>query len=184
MPFLKQQGRMEEKFNGVSFDEAVPGAGITLLELLVTAVICSIFIGLFSTQYPVLQRTSYRFLEQSNFEEQYLIFMVKLEENYQMNALTEAQDLILLEQMTFKIDHDWDGDYDQVGDRLAYRWNPQEQRLEQRKGNGAFNGILNGVASFSWAATSSSPLCYRIDLKSIYNSRLRSSVLCRTVPLF
>ncbi|PCI24679.1 MAG: hypothetical protein COB67_11410 [SAR324 cluster bacterium] len=175
---------MEKKYNGEYSAKATVSPGLSLLELLITTLICSILMGIFSTQYPALQRMSYRFLEQSNFEEKYLIFLIKLEEQFQMTELNNAQDLALLQQMTFRIDYAWDGQYTQASDRIAYQWNAQQQRIEQRKGNGAFNGIIGGIRSFSWTPASATPFCYRLDLKSLYSERLRSNLFCRQALTF
>ena len=151
-----------------------PKSGVSLIEVIISLLICSILFAVFSSHYPQIQRMTRQLIGQAAFEEKYLIFLIKFEEQFQQaEIVSEDQGKIKL-----NIDYNEDGTHDQSNERITYNWSSTKQRIEQSTGNGAPNGILDGISSFSWTRQDS-PLCYQFIIQSIYHNYPQKVKFCR-----
>ena len=80
------------------------------MELMITLVITGIIIGLISSNLNGLKKLASRFNEQAVFREQYLIFLLKFEEDYQAGDLQFEKGITLLDSLNFQSDLNMDGD--------------------------------------------------------------------------
>ena len=151
---------------------------MSLIEVLITLVISSIILGSISIGLPAIKSSIERMIAKSTFKEQYLIFLIKFEEHFQLTAVENKPSGIYLDNLKFLIDLNWNGSYE-PSDRITYRWNKSRSRLEMAKGNGRPNSILEGVSMFSWVRTGISPLCYQMSLKNLYDKHSREIEFCK-----
>jgi len=150
------------------------------MEVLITITIGGILIGVISFQLPSLKRLSDRFLAVSMFEEPYLIFLLRFEEEFRQAEKVETADLSNLAEMIFKKDLNLDGDYLDSGEQIAYRWNVPKLRMDRKSGKGYFQAILDGVTYFQWIKVRDVPLCYRMELENIYSKNRKQVDFCLT----
>ena len=138
-----------------------------------------ILIGVFSTSFPSLNRTANTFLEQTVFQEQYLIFLLKFEEDYQQADMFSPSDLENLEYLIFNQDLNLDGDYLDSGERISYRWNSGEKRIDRKSGDGGFQAFLDGITNFSWTQIGADPVCYQQKIKDVFGVKEKVISFCR-----
>lgn len=150
-----------------------------MIEVLVTIVISSILLGIISSNFPALKRTANRFLQQSIFEQQYLIFLLRLEDEYRQVEITNESDFSFINQFSFRSDLNLDGDYLDSGERISYRWNESLQRIDRKSGKGYFQAHLDGVTYLAWTKSSTNPLCHKLEISNIFSTQKRSIIYCR-----
>jgi prepilin-type N-terminal cleavage/methylation domain-containing protein len=153
-------------------------SGFSLAEIMVTIVIAAVLMGIVSTNFPVLKRAANKFLNQVVYQEQYLIFLLKLEDEYQQSALYEPDDTTQIGKMTFVQDENLDGDFEDSGERIVYRWNKKKQRIDRKSGNGYYQALLEGVTGFSWEEISQSPTCHQLGVQDVFSVEPRKVVFC------
>ncbi len=153
--------------------------GFSLIEILVTILISSLLIGIFSASFPSLKRTANTFLEQTIFQEQYLVFLLKFEEEYQKAEICSQSDLDNLDLLVFQQDLNLDGDYSDSGERISYRWNSSEKRIDRKSGNGSFQALLDGVSNFSWNRIGGDPICHHQKITAVFNAKEKVILFCR-----
>ncbi len=159
--------------------DSIAKKGISLVEVMVTIVVCSIFVGIISSNYSGLKKISNRFLAQTIFEEQYLIFLLKFEEDYQQAELVTQTDIDNLDNLIFNQDLNMDGDLHDSAEQIAYRWNKKESRIDHKSGNAYFQSFLDGITGFTWIRTGSPPICHDLKIKTVFSSREREVRFCR-----
>lgn len=147
-----------------------------MIEVLVTLVVTSIVIGIISSSFPGLNRLADTFLRMTVFEEQNMIFLLKFEEEFQLAEIREESDI---DQMIFHQDANLDGDFEDSGERIAYRWNSKKYRMDRKSGNGNFQALVDGVAYFDWSRISDDPLCYRMQWQSTFSEIRQTTSFCR-----
>lgn len=153
--------------------------GFSLLEVMVTVVIVGLVIGLVGANFTGLRRITTRYNENVAFGEQYLIFLLKFEEDFYQAEIMANQDLGMLDNLMFQSDTNQDGDFDDPGERISYRWNSKEKRIDRKSGEGSFQAFLDGVNRFNWDRISTSPVCYHMELVGIFNDRAKAIDYCR-----
>jgi prepilin-type N-terminal cleavage/methylation domain-containing protein len=152
--------------------------GFSLAEIMVTIVIGAVLMGIVSTNFPILKRAANKFLNQAVYQEQYLIFLLKLEDEYQQAALYSPENVAQIGQLLFTQDENLDGDLNDSGERIAYRWNKKKQRLDRKSGNGNYQALLEGVTAFSWEEISQSPTCHQLQVQDVFSEKPRTVVYC------
>lgn len=152
----------------------------SLMEVLVTITISSLLIGIISIQLPAMKRLSDQFLSVSMFEEPYLIFLLRFEQEFRQAEKIYPSDLTHLATMTFRKDLNLDGDYLDSGEKIAYRWNEQKQRIDRKSGKGYYQAILDGVTYFQWTKIHEAPICYQMELESVYSTIRKQVNFCLT----
>ncbi|MBT4090641.1 MAG: prepilin-type N-terminal cleavage/methylation domain-containing protein [Deltaproteobacteria bacterium] len=152
--------------------------GFSLVEILVTIVIGAVLMGIVSTSFPLLKRAADKFLNQAVFQEQYLIFLLKLEDEYHQAAIYSPDNAAQIDQLIFEQDGNLDGDLSDSGERITYRWNSKKQRIDRKSGNGNFQALLEGVIDFSWETISQSPVCHQLKVQDIFSTKPRTVVYC------
>ncbi len=170
---------MVKSLNGDHIKKSLDSKGFSLIEILVTILIGGILFGVLSTSFPSLNRTANTFLEQTVFQEQYLIFLLKFEEEFQQAENVSQSDLDNMDQLIFNQDLNLDGDYLDSGERISYRWNSSEERIDRKSGNGNFQAFLDGITDFSWSRIGDDPFCYQQKIKDIFNVKEKVIVFCR-----
>ncbi len=153
--------------------------GFSLIELMVTLVICSLTIGFISLNFNNLNRLVTRFTESVIFKEQYLIFLLQFEDDYQQAEILTEADPDGMDNMEFRIDHNNDGDYDDSSERIAYRWDSSNNRIDKKSGKGSFQALLEGVSDFNWTKTGSHPLCHQLDITDGFSGVKKTTHYCR-----
>ncbi len=152
--------------------------GFSLAEIMVTIVIAAVLMGVVSTNFPVLKRAANKFLNQAVYQEQYLIFLLKLEDEYQQSVLYNPDNVAQISQLIFMQDENLDGDLEDSGERIAYRWNIKKQRIDRKSGNGNYQALLEGVTAFSWQEISQSPTCHQLGVQDVFSTEPRTTVYC------
>ena len=153
-------------------------SGFSLAEIMVTIVITAVLMGVVSTNFPVLKRAANKFLNQAVYQEQYLIFLLKLEDEYQQAALYGPDNVAQIGQLTFTQDENLDGDLEDSGERISYRWNKKKQRIDRKSGNGNYQALLEGVTAFSWEEISQSPICHKLGVQDVFSTEPKTTVYC------
>ncbi|MCP4297666.1 MAG: prepilin-type N-terminal cleavage/methylation domain-containing protein [Proteobacteria bacterium] len=153
--------------------------GLSLIEVLITLVITSIVLAALSIGFPSMKAITLKMIEKSDYDEQFLIFLIKLEENFQLAEIENMNSGTYLDEMSFKIDHNRDGSYEQSSDRIAYRWNGSKKRVEMKRGNSYYNSILEGVTQFSWLRKGNFPLCYQMSVENLFSKTPRTVRFCK-----
>jgi len=153
--------------------------GFSLIELMVTLVICCLTIGFISLNFNNLNRLVTCFTEYVIFKEQYLIFLLQFEDDYQQADLLTETDLDSMDNMEFRDDRNNDGDYDDSSERIAYRWDSPNNKIDRKSGEGSFQALLDGVSGLKWTQTSSNPLCHQLKLSNIFSEENRIICYCR-----
>jgi prepilin-type N-terminal cleavage/methylation domain-containing protein len=179
---FRQPVPWEDHFSGGYTGLPMNSRGFSLIEVMIAIAIVGLVMGLVGTNFAGLQRIATRYNEQVVFNEQYLIFLLKFEEDYQQAEIKTNIDIGLLDDLTFQIDYNQDGNFDDPGERIAYRWNSSNKRIDRKSGNGSFQAFLDGIARFDWNRTSLSPICYRLKVVSTFNDAEKSIDYCRAVP--
>lgn len=162
----------------MSFIKIPESRGFSLTEVMVTLVIAAILLGIVSASFPQLKRVSDRFLNQAFFEEQYLIFLLRFEDEYRQAASMNPDAAAEIGQLTFELDENMDGDLEDAGERIAYRWNKKKQRIDRKSGSGYFQALLEGVTAFSWREVSPNPVCHEMAIQSGFSVRPRVVRYC------
>jgi prepilin-type N-terminal cleavage/methylation domain-containing protein len=152
--------------------------GVSLVEVMVTIVIGAILMGVVSNSFPQLKRAADRFLNQALFEEQYLIFLLRFEDEYQQAASYDPEAVEQIGQMMFKQDENLDGDLNDSGERIGYRWNEKEQRIDRKSGSGNYQALLDGVTGFSWTQIKDTPVCHELQLQTAFTNQTRRARYC------
>ena len=170
---------MEKNSNGGSIKNRLKQTGYSLIELMVTLVICSILMAILSQNFGGLQRGVQRFIENTTYREQYLIFLLKFEEDYHRSDAFNDGDFSSFDQLGFTFDLNGDGDHLDSGENVAYRWNEKKKRIDRKSGKGSYQAFLDGVESLIWTRTSNFPLCYRLTISSVFSQTASVLDLCR-----
>jgi prepilin-type N-terminal cleavage/methylation domain-containing protein len=165
--------------NGICTVAEHPKPGLSLIEVLVTIAIGAIVIGVVSSSFPGLNRLAGRFLSQTTFEAEYLIFLLKLEDEYRQATLQTEGDRQQLDQMVFRRNLNPTQSEGESGDRIAYRWNVKERRIDRKSGDGYFQALLDGVSAFTWRRTTTNPLCHRLEVRDVFTPPARAVLFCR-----
>lgn len=169
-----------KKTNGLNNQGGV--RGFSLNEVLVTLALTSIVLGIFASNLPQLQRVSNQFLEQTAFEENYLLFLILFERDYYAAESSHEQEKNL-KNLIFQQDQNLNGNYLDQGEQVFYRWNSKEKRIDRKTtAKGYFQALLEGVEKFSWEKVKTSPLCYQLRLKSKFSSKAREILYCKPLP--
>ncbi len=168
-----------EKHTSGEFIDSTINSGFSLVEVLVTLVVICSFMGVVSTSVPGVEKTIGGFLQQLTLEEEYLIFLVLFEKDYNFAEVSTTSDLIGLDSMKFQRDHNNDGDFLDSGEAIQYRWNSEKQRIDRKSGNGYFQAFLEGIDAFSWEKTGSQPVCYEMKLLPIISQKSKTVTFCR-----
>jgi len=156
--------------------------GVSLVEVMVTIVIGAVLMGVVSNSFPQLKRAADRFLNQALFEEQYLIFLLRFEDEYQQAAAYDPEAVEQIGQLMFRQDENLDGDLNDSGEQIGYRWNEKEKRIDRKSGSGNFQALLDGVIGFSWEEISQSPTCHQLGVQDVFSEKPRTIVYCMDRP--
>ena len=165
--------------NGGSIKKRVNKQGYSLIELMVTLVISSVLLAVVSQNFNGLNRVVQRFIENTVYREQYLIFLLKFEEDYHQSDYFVKDDLLKFDQLEFTFDLNGDGDRLDSGEKVAYRWNEDKNRIDRKSGNGSYQAFLDGVIAFTWTRTSTVPICYRMTTNSAFSQMISELNFCR-----
>jgi len=168
---------METNVNGVYTGKL--SRGFSLIEVMVTLTVASIFAALLFTYFPSLQRTGSRFLEQTAFEEDLLIFLNLFNRDFLLTELPSNNRAGFLGQMKFRQDLNDDGDYLDPSESIQYRWNPDKKRIDRKSGSGNYQSLVEGVASFSWSSLDPMNNCYQMKFTSVTVPAFRTVTFCR-----
>ncbi|MFH2130105.1 MAG: prepilin-type N-terminal cleavage/methylation domain-containing protein [bacterium] len=152
--------------------------GFSLVEMLVTILVGAVLMGIVSTNVPRLKKMADKFLNQALYEEQYLVFLLKLEDEYQQSAISNPESVERIGQLIFEQDENLDGDLNDSGERIAYRWNEKEQRIDRKSGSGNYQALLEGITAFSWAQTGDAPVCHQLEIRNVFSPKPRTVVYC------
>lgn len=152
--------------------------GFSLTEVMVTIVIGAILMGIVSTNFPQMKRVADKFLGQVFFEEQYLIFLLKMEDEYHQANSYDPENVGQIGNLVFQQDDNLDGDLNDPGERIVYRWNPKKQRIDRKSGSGYYQALLEGVTAFSWKDTGSDPPCHELQLQTTFSTKPRKILYC------
>lgn len=146
---------------------------------MVTLVICSVLLMVVSQNFTRINRVIQSFINHTTYRDQYLIFLLKFEEDYHRTDYFSEEDLLKFDQLKFSFDLNLDGDQLDSGENIEYRWNAEENRIDRKSGKGSFQAYLENVSSFGWSRISRIPLCYRMTTKSHFSHLLSESLFCR-----
>lgn len=147
---------------------------------MVTVLICSIVFAVVSQNFSGINRVLKQFLDRTVFKEQIYVFLSKFDEEYHQAEAFDADGLTRLESMRFEMDLNGDGDRDDSGETIQYRWNPQKRRIDRKSGNGSFQSMVEGVASFTWLSDSDREGCHQMALKGVFRSENQVFLFCRS----
>lgn len=147
-----------------------------------TIVIGAVLMGVVSTNFPQLKRAADTFLGQAFFEEQYLIFLLKFEDEYHQAITYEPDGVERIGKLVFEYDENMDGDLNDSGEKIAYRWNSKKQRIDRKSGKGYFQALLEGVTAFSWKQVGVTPVCHELQVQSIFSTKFRKTLYCLDLP--
>ncbi len=178
-PRFPQPPTAEKSLSGTVTETCHRQTGFSLIEILVAIIISSILIGIIGSNFPSLRRIANTFLEQTLFEEQYLIFLLKLEDEYQQAEILDESDQDYLDQLVFRQDNNLDGDYLDSGELISYRWNKAKQRIDRKSGKAYFQALLDGISYFSWNRTSSNPNCHQLKIKDVFHDKEKMIDFCK-----
>lgn len=153
--------------------------GFSILELMITLVIASVVIGLISTNISGLQKLASAFNEQAIFREQYLIFLLKFEEDYQSAEIHKGVNTSDPDELLFLLDLNEDNDFGDPGEKVSYRWNESKNRIDRKSGNGTYQAFLDGTDSFSWTPISTKPNCHLMKISSVFSESGYEINFCR-----
>lgn len=153
--------------------------GFSILELMITLIITGVVIGLISTNINSLRKLAWAFNEQAIFREQYLIFLLKFEEDYQTAEVKNGLNTTNLDDLIFSFDLNGDEDFEDPGERVSYRWNKSRSRIDRKSGNGSYQAFLDGIDSLSWNRISIVPVCHRMKVNSMFNESGYEIKFCR-----
>lgn len=153
-------------------------SGFSLAEIMVTVVISAVLMGIVSTNFPMLKRAADKFLNQTVFEEQYLIFLLKFEDEYHQASIYDPEGAARIDQLIFEQDENLDGDLNDSGERIRYRWNKKEQRIDRKSGDGYYQALLEGITAFSWKRIGQSPVCHQLEVRIIFSTEPKKIVYC------
>jgi hypothetical protein len=146
---------------------------------MVTITIGAILIGIVSSGFPSLNRMAGRLMSQTGFETEYLIFLLKLEDEYRQAVLLVENDRQNMDQMVFRQSRNPAESASQNDVRIAYRWNAGERRIDRKSGDGYFQALLDGVNALSWQRTTTQPLCHRLTVQDVFYPSARVVLFCR-----
>jgi len=152
--------------------------GFSIIEVMVTIFIGAILTGIVSSNLPQLKRVADRFLDQAFFEEQYLIFLLKLEDEYHQAAVYGPGEIGKIDQLLLEQDQNLDGDLNDSGEKIAYRWNDSEKRIDRKSGSGYFQSMLEGVTGFSWSRVRENPVCHELLIQNAFSQTQRKTRYC------
>lgn len=170
-----------KRSNGGSINRKRNEGGFSLIEVMVTLLICSILLAIVSQNFSGIQRSVRNFTHLANYREQYIVFLLKFEEDFYRSELLGQSNISSFEQLQFAFDLNEDGDWSDSGERIAYRWNLKEQRIDRKSGDGYFQALLDGVSGFSWERTGTSPLCFKMTVQNSYSQTDSKTFYCRTI---
>jgi|APSaa5957512622_1039677.scaffolds.fasta_scaffold37339_3 prepilin-type N-terminal cleavage/methylation domain-containing protein len=152
---------------------------LSLIEVMVALVLSSLLIGVISINFPMLKKTSDRFIQQTLFLKQYYIFLFILEDDYQRAELINLDDLSKLDRLNFRVDANLDGDYLDSSENITYRWNKSARRIDRKSGKSKYQSLLEGIEKFTWERTNSQPVCHRLYISDAYSKRAKLTRFCR-----
>ncbi len=158
--------------------------GFSVVELMITIVITGIVVGLVSSNLTGLQKIATRFNEQAAFREQYLIFLLKFEEDYQQAEIKSNMEVASLDDLLFQTDLNLDGDNFDAGEKIAYRWNKKYKRIDRKSGNGSFQAFVESVDQFNWQRISNQPICHQLILSSVFTKAEYKVDHCRVTSVY
>ena len=155
--------------------------GFSLIEVMVTLVVVSILVGIISTQFTVFNKLINRYSDHSLFRENYLVFLAILSKDFFESELCEQLEEGIIQ---FKLDLNFDSDYNDAAESIAYRWNKGRNRLERKSGKGNFQAILKGLEQLKWDFTNiNQTTCIKFQTKSLFSSKTDVIDFCRPVFL-
>ena len=153
--------------------------GISLIEIVVALLVGSIILGTISSNLPSIRRSTNSFLKQVNFQENLRIFLLLFEDNFRSAEILDNKDKLALNELIFRQDHNFDGDFNDKTEKIVYRWNSTKSRIDRKSGNGGFQSILEGVSSMSWNKTSDTPLCFELIISENFQKSPHQYLYCR-----
>jgi prepilin-type N-terminal cleavage/methylation domain-containing protein len=156
--------------------------GFSLIEVMISILIVGILAGIAGSNFGNIRRTINGFIESTAFREQMLIFLLKLDEEYQQAEITNPSGIELLDQLTFAFDYNFDGDTADSGEMIRYRWNSDKSRIERKSGKGSYQSLLEGVTNFTWRRRGTDPPCHQMRLQTVYNPIENTIEFCRAAP--
>ena len=104
---------------------------------------------------------------------------MKFEEEYQVAEGESDSERENLRRLVFQQDLNLDGDTQDSGENIAYRWNEKERRIDRKSGKGYFQALLDGVIFFSWRATSTDLACHEMKIQDAFSLETREIIFCR-----
>ncbi len=156
--------------------------GFSLIELMVAILLSSVVIGLVSLNYKNLSKLIDRLSEEVVFREQYLVFLLLLEDDFQQAENFTTTDQEELKNLVFKIDLNKDNDFNDSGENIGYRWDETNIEIDRRSGKGSYQTVLDDVDDFAWKQVSTSPICYKLTIADTFNTLPRTTLYCRNAP--
>ncbi len=156
--------------------------GFSLIEVMISIFILGLAGGIISSNFGSIKRSMTGFIDSAAFREQMMIFLLKLDEDYQQAEVTNESEDGLLDQLLFRVDLNLDGDYDDSGESIQYRWNQTKSRIERKSGKGAFQALIEGIDRFSWKREDSDPPCHRLLLRTVFSGAEKEILFCRIEP--
>ena len=155
-------------------------SGFSLVEVLVSMVIVCLFLGIVSSTVPGFHRVIGHYLDQSMMEEEYLVFLLVFERDYNQAEVITRASLNALDALIFQHDSNDDGDYLDSGESVQYRWNAAKGRIDRKSGKGYYQAFLDGIISFSWERIENTPICHQLMVTSIFSNHQKTMKFCRS----
>lgn len=171
---------MEKPLSGRYSKVSKLQVGLSLMELMVTLVIVSIVVGLISQNFANLSRVTNRFVESVVLKEQLTIFLLQFENDYHQSELDSSSDATNLDDLKFSFDLNRDGDYNDSGERIQYRWNASKKRIDRKSGNGNFQSLLEGITAFSWEKAEFNNYCHLMTIENPFRKTKDRISYCRS----
>lgn len=151
----------------------------SLIEVMITLLILSIISGIISYNLPTLNRISHHFISQVTFKEDYLLFLVIFDDDFHLADLTDDQNVADIKNLIFRTDLNFDGDFEDSKEKIAYRWNEDKKRIDRKIGNGYYQSLLEGIEKFEWNQISAVPLCFQGTIRDMFHTEDKTIEYCR-----